>query len=121
MALASATATNATLAGLAGQNPSNQIPWGSLHTATTSTTGASENPSTGSYARQASTWGTPSSGSMTNSASESYSTAGSTAVTYFGQWSASTAGTFGIGGALTSSVTAATITFASGAKSISSS
>jgi hypothetical protein len=47
-----------------------------------------------------------------------FSTAGSTAVTHFGTYSASTAGTYALGGALTSGVTAASITIAAGALSI---
>jgi hypothetical protein len=119
MALASTTAENAALNGIAGTGSTNQIPYVSLHTATTGTTGASENPSTGSYVRQACSWNTAASGAMTNSTSLTFSTAGTTAVTYVGGWSASTAGTFGIGAALGSSVTAASITIASTAISLS--
>lgn len=123
MALASATAENAALAGLAGTGSTNVIPDVSLHTATPGTTGASENANTGSYARQASSWNAPSAGSMTNSSSLTFSTAGTTAVTYFGTWSSATygAGNYAIGGALTSSVTATSITVAAGALTIGAS
>jgi hypothetical protein len=40
-------------------------------------------------------------------------------VTHFGTYSASTAGTYALGGALASSVTAASITIAAGAISVS--
>lgn len=123
MALASTAAENQALAGLAGQTAVNVIPDVSLHTATTSTTGAAENANAGSYARQACSWNTPSSGAMTNSSSLSFSTLGTIAVTYIGTWSSATyaAGTFAIGAALGASVTAATITVAAGAISLSAS
>jgi len=97
------------------------LAFGSLHTATPGTTGASENAATGGYARQASTYGNASSGSKATTATETYSTAGTTAVTDAGQWTLVTAGTYGIGLHLASSVIAATITFAAGAKTLSSS
>lgn len=117
MALASSAAETAALAGLAGQNPSNVMPDVSLHTASPSTTGANENANTGSYARQACSWNAASGGTMTNSSSLSFSTAGSVAVTYIGTWSSATygAGTYAIGAALGSSITATTITIAAGA------
>lgn len=123
MALASAAAENAALNGLSGSGSTNVIPFVSLHSATTSTTGASENANTGSYARQACAWNAASGGAMTNSSSLSFSTAGSVAVTYVGTWSSGTyaGGTFAIGAALGASVTAATITVAGGAISLSAS
>ena len=120
MALASVTSENQSLDALSG-GATNVLAFVSLHTATTSTTGASENAATGGYARQACSWNAASSGSKTNSSALTFSTAGSTAVTYFGTWSASTAGTFGIGGALASGVTATTITVAAGALTLSAS
>lgn len=122
MALAGAAATNASLNGIAGVGSTNVIPDVSLHTATTSTTGAAENSAT-SYARQASSWNTASGGAMTNSTSLSFTTGGAVAVSYIGTWSSATygAGTFAIGAALTSSVTAASIAIASGAISFTSS
>lgn len=121
MALASAAAENAALNGLDGTGSTNVIPNVSLHTATTSTTGASENANTGSYVRQACTWNAASGGSKTNSTALTFATAGSVAVTHFGTWSSATygAGNFAIGGALASSVTAASITIASGAITLS--
>lgn len=121
MALASATAENAALAGLAGTGSTNVIPFVSLHVATPSTTGASENANAGSYARQACSWNTPSGGTMTNSTALTFSTLGTVAVTHIGTWSSATyaAGTYAIGAALGSSVTAASITIASGAISLS--
>lgn len=121
MALASTAGENQALAGLAGQTALNVIPDAALHSASPSTTGANENANTGSYARQAVTFGTPSAGAMTNSAGLTYSTAGTVAVTHMGFWSSATyaGGTYAIGAALGASVTAATITVASGAISLS--
>lgn len=123
MALLGTAGANAALNGLDGTGSTNTIPDGSLHTASPSTTGANENANTGSYARQASAWNAASSGSKTNSSSETYSTAGSVAVSHFGQWSSATygAGNYAIGGALAANVTATTITIAAGAKTISAS
>ena len=124
MALASTTYANQALNALdASGSPTNLASHVALHTATTSTTGASENANSGSYARQACTWNAASSGSKTNSSALTFTTAGSVAVTHFGTWSSGTyaGGSFGIGGALSSSVTAVTITVASGALTISAS
>lgn len=124
MALASPTACNQALDGInAVGSPVNLMSHVALHTATTSTTGAAENANTGSYARQACTWNAASSSSKTNSSSLTFTTAGSVAVTHFGTWSSATyaGGTFGIGGALSSSVTAVTITVAAGALTLSAS
>jgi hypothetical protein len=120
MALASVTAENQALDGLSG-GTTNVLAFVSLHTASPSTTGANENPATGGYARQACSWNAASGGAKTNSSSLTFTTLGSTAVTHIGAWSASTAGTYGIGAALTSNVTAATITVAAGAISLSAS
>jgi hypothetical protein len=121
MALASSAGENAALVGLAGQTALNVIPDAALHTATTGTTGAAENANSGSYVRQAVAWNTPSAGAMTNSGGLSFSTLGTIAVTYMGFWSSATyaGGTFAIGAALGASVTAATITVAAGAISLS--
>ena len=122
MALASTNGEAAALNGLDGTGTLNLIGFVSLHTgAGPSTTGANENAATGGYARQACTWNAASTGAgtKTNSSSLTFSTAGSVAVTYFGAWSAVTSGTYAIGGQLGSSVTAATITIAAGALSIS--
>lgn len=124
MALASTTAANQALNGLdASGTPTNLMAYVALHTASPSTTGANENANSGSYARQSCSWNAASSGSKTNSSSLTFSTGGSTAVTHFGTWSSGTyaGGTYGIGGALSSSVTAVTITVASGALTVSAS
>jgi len=102
--------------------------WGyvSLHTATTSTTGAAEvTGGSPAYARVAATWNAASGGSVTNSNAMSINLPASTTATHFGVWSASTSGTFYIGGALASSVTTGTtqgvVTIAAGALSVSAS
>ena len=118
MALASTTAENQALDGLTG-GTTNLLAYVALHTATPGTTGTSENAATGGYARQACSWNAAASGSKTNSSSLTFSTAGSTAVTHLAGWSAVTTGTYGIGAARSSSVTAATITVAPGAITLS--
>ena len=117
MALASTTAENQALDGLSG-GTTNVLAYVQLHSASPSTTGANELAST---TRQACSWNVASGGSKTNSSSLSFTTPGTTAATYFGTFSASTAGTYGIGGALTASVTAVTITVAAGAITLSAS
>ena len=112
MALASVTFTNSALAGgfsAVAPTPSTTATWYSLHTATTGATGASE------YAgvtRIQYSVGTPSAGSITNTATATFTTSGATAVTHGGTWDAVTAGNFRIGAPLGSPVTAATISFA---------
>jgi hypothetical protein len=120
MALAAVITETAALAGIFGQTVSNLGPDVALHTATTSTTGASETANSGSYARQACTMNTASAGAVTNSTALTFSTLGTIAVTHIGFWSSATyaAGNFAIGAALTASVTAASITIASGAISL---
>jgi hypothetical protein len=117
MALASTTAENQALNGLdASGSPTNLMAFTSLHTASPGTTGANE------YAgvtRQATSWNAASSGAKTNSGALSFTTSGASAVTHVGEWTAVTVGTYGIGAALTSSVTAVTITVAAGAISYS--
>lgn len=123
MALASATAENNALAGIwaaSAPTASATSTWGGLHTATPGTTGASET-SGGGYARIQFSAGTPSAGSISNTGTMTFTTAGSTAVTHVGIWSAVTTGTYYIGAALASSVTAVTITFAAAAISFSAS
>lgn len=117
MALASATATNQALDALSGGTV-NVVAYVQLHSATPGTTGANE---LGSTTRQACTWNAASGGAKTNSSALSFTTPGSTAATYFGTFSAVSAGTYGIGGALASSVTATTITVAAGALSLGAS
>lgn len=119
MALASSTAENQALDGLSG-GTTNVLAYVSLHTGSPSTTGANETTG-GSYARQSCSWNAASGGAKTNSSALTFSTAGTTAITYVGTWSAATAGTYGIGAALGSSVTAASITVAAGAISFSAS
>lgn len=120
MALASPTAENQALNALdASGTPTNLIAFVALHTASPGTTGANEAASPAT--RQACTWNAAASGSKTNSTSMTFSTNGTTAITHVSGWSAATAGTYGIGAALTSSVTAASITVASGAITLSAS
>lgn len=114
MALASTTFENNALA---GGLPNATTFYVAAHSASPSTTGASEITTT----RGSATFAVPSSGSTSNVATVTVTTPGSTATTYVGIWSASTAGTYEIGAALASSVTAATITFAVGAISFSAS
>lgn len=123
MARLSAAGANAALNGLDGTGSTNVIPDVALHVGDPGTTGASENANTGSYARLACTWNAAGSSAKTNSTALTFTTAGSVAVTYFGAWSSITygAGTYAIGGALTSGVTAVTITIATGAISIGAS
>jgi hypothetical protein len=90
----------------------------SLHSADPGTTGASELTG-GGYVRQAVTFATWASGASSNTASAAVPNAGTTAATHFGLWTASTSGTYLIGGALASSVTAASVTFAAGAVAVS--
>jgi len=96
----------------------------SLHTADPSTTGASE-VTGGSYARVAVTWNSPSSGSVTQSNALSINLPASTTASYFGVWSASTSGTYYIGGALSPAISTGTsagvVTIAAGSLSVSAS
>lgn len=100
--------------------------WGyvSLHTADPGTTGASE-VTGGTYARVAVTWNAASGGSVTNSGSLSINLPASTTAAYFGVWSASTSGTYYIGGALSPSVTtggsAGVVTIAASALTVTAS
>lgn len=86
----------------------------SLHTADPGTTGANE-LSGGTYARQAIVFSTASSGAESNTALITVPNDGTSAVSYWGVWSASTGGTYETGGVLGSPVTAASISFAIGA------
>ena len=69
----------------------------SLHDGDPGTTGANE-LSGGDYARQTGSWGSPSSGSMTIAAGETFDVPEDTTVRYWGAWSSG--GTFQIGGEL---------------------
>jgi hypothetical protein len=122
MALASTAVCLAALDALANTAPTvNYLGFVSLHTASPALTGANE-ATGGGYARQAETWnaasGTSPSCVKTNLGALSFTTTGVTANTHFGTWSLVTAGVYGLGGALTSSVTAVTITVAAGALSL---
>jgi hypothetical protein len=119
MALLSTTGESQALNSLdATAAGTNLLLWVSLHTATTGTTGAAE-VSGGSYARQTSTWSASSAGSAkTNSTALTFTTSLSPTVTNLGSFSLVTAGTFGIGAALGASVTAPSVTVASGAFSL---
>lgn len=123
MARASVTASNAALNGLDGTGSVNQMTHLALHTGDTGTTGANENANSGSYARQAVSWNAAASSAKTNSGALTFSTLGTVAVSYVGAWNSATyaGGTFAIGAALNSSVTAASITIAAGAVSLTAS
>lgn len=71
----------------------------SMHTGDPSTTGASE-VSGGTYARVATSWGSSSAGSKAGSAT-TVNIPASTSISYWGLWTAVTAGTFYYGGTLT--------------------
>jgi hypothetical protein len=86
----------------------------SLHSADPGTTGASEFTG-GGYVRQAIVFSTWSAGATSNNAAIAVPNAGSTAATYVGLWTASTAGTYLGGLPMASGVTAASVTFAIGA------
>lgn len=121
MALASTSLCNQALNAMdASGTPTNLATHLALHTATTSTTGASE-ATGGGYARQACAWNAASGGTKTNSGAPTFTTSGATPNTHAGTWSASSAGSFGLGIVLTSSVTAVTITVAAGALTASAS
>ena len=110
----SQTAANQALDSLSGGTV-NVLAYVQLNSADPGTTGASELTST---TRQACTWNAAATRAKTNSSALSFTTPGTTAATHFSTWSAVTAGTFGISGALGSSVTAVTITVAAGALSL---
>lgn len=74
----------------------------SLHTADPGTSGASE-VTGGSYARQAITWNAASAGQKTIVETPVFQIPGSTTITHFGLWSASSGGTFRFGKVLPNS------------------
>ena len=92
----------------------------SAHSADPGATGASE-LSGGGYARQSIVFGTATAGVIASNAAITIPNAGSTAVTHFGVWSASTGGTYLGGFLLASSVTAASIVVPSGAVTLTAS
>lgn len=77
--------------------------WISLHSADPGTTGASEITG-GAYTREQTAWGSVSNSSVTGSAVTSDVPAGTT-ITYWGLWTAASAGTFHYGGQLPASET----------------
>lgn len=111
----SVTAANQALDALSG-GTTNVLAYVNLNSADPSTTGANE---LASSTRQACAWNAAASRSKTNSSALTFTTPGTVAATHFSTWSAATAGTFGISGALSSSVTAVTITVAAGALTLS--
>lgn len=87
----------------------------SVHSADPGTTGASEF-SGGGYARQPIVFAAGSSdGVIASNAAITVPNAGTVAATYFGIWTTASTGTYKGGGLLGSPVTAASISFASGA------
>lgn len=119
MALASQTAGNAALNGLAGTGSTNYMTHVSLHTSTgPGTAGGNE------YAgvtRQSVTWNAAASGQKTNSGLLTFTTDGLTPVTSIGTWNQASGGTYCIGATLGSNVTATSITIAAGAITLSAS
>lgn len=112
----SVTAANQALDALSG-GTTNVLGFVNLNTADPGTTGT---PGEASSTRQACTWNAASARAKTNSSALTFTgQSSSTAHTHFSTWSLVSAGVFGISGALSSSVTAATITVAAGALSIS--
>jgi hypothetical protein len=105
--------------------------WGyvSLHTAspgTTNATASANEVTGGTYARVAVTWTASIGGSAaSNSGPLSINLPASTTATHFGIWSAASAGTYYIGGALSPSVTTSTsagvVTIAAAALTVSAS
>lgn len=94
--------------------------YGSLHTATPGTTGASE-VSGGSYARQSTVYGNPTAGVEATTNAQNWTLMPSVTVTYFGEWSLVSGGTYLGGGLLTSSLTVpsgATVAAAIGALTV---
>lgn len=78
----------------------------SLHTADPGTSGASEvSGGTPAYARKAVSWAAASGGSVASSASITFDVPAGVTITHFGLWTASTAGTFKGGAALSANET----------------
>ena len=97
-----------------------QTLYGSLHTASPGTTGANE-ATGGSYTRQLVTFGAPSSGVKTSTNAQNWTSMPASTIGWFGFWSATSAGTYYSGGALSSSLTVpagATVSAAIGALTI---
>ena len=125
MTRASAAAVTAANNGLIGVGSTNVVPDIALHVGDPGTTGANENANSGGYVRQATSWTASGAGTgnpATNSTSLTFSTGGTVAVSYWGGWSSAVygGGTYAIGGPLGVTVTAASITAASGALGLQS-
>lgn len=107
MARLSTTAANGVLDALfngTAWNPmSSGDPYISLHTGDPGTTGANE-VTGGSYARQRPAFNAAASGSVKNTSAVNFTLMPTATVTYIGVWTASSGGTFMIGGALSSSI-----------------
>lgn len=85
---------------LEGSSIDELAPFASLHTADPGSTGASEIVG-GSYTRESVTWGTASGGSKTFTLTVTFQIPAGTTFSYFGFWSAVSAGTWRGGEALT--------------------
>lgn len=95
-------------------SPVNVLAFVNLNTADPGGTGASEATST----RQSCSWNNAATRAKTNSSALTFAPSAGVANTHFSTWSAVSAGIFGISGALGSSVTAASVTVAAGALSL---
>jgi hypothetical protein len=111
MALVSTTAANSAIAAVF---PAATNFYLTVHTATPGTTGASE---MAGVTRYVFTVGAPSGGAVANLATITIANPGTNAATHVGAWDAVSGGNYKMGAALTSPVTAASITFAIGAAS----
>jgi hypothetical protein len=118
MARASTAAENRAISGVFAATtptPSTTAYWMSLHTGDPGTTGASEYAGVTRLQYPA---GTASGGAISNTSALTFTTSGATPVTHIGIWDAVTAGNFVIG-AVSTTVTAASIQFAIGQASFS--
>ena len=111
----SAALANAVLDAAGNTAPSvNYLGFVNLNSADPGTTGASE-----SATRQSCSWNAAATRAKTNSSALTFApTVPATANTHFSTWTLASGGVFGISGALTSSVTAASVTVAAAALSI---
>lgn len=83
--------------------------WASLHTADPSTDGSNEvTGGSPAYTREAISWASATSGSVSSNTNIVFDVPGSTTITHLGYWSASAAGTFYGGRALDTNQTYAT-------------
>ncbi len=121
MARASGAGEAAALNGLDGTGTTNLMGFVALFTTDPGTAGSSGEVTNSGYARQACTWNAANTGTgtKTNSTALSWTMTGTApAVAYLGMFSLVTAGSYSIGAALGSTVTALSITVASGANSL---